>query len=64
MKKVFLVMLEDGTCAFSRVPGDANGMRRTPAFKRKASDSKNDAPQAHCGSIAPQNNLDANEESI
>jgi hypothetical protein len=49
MKKVFLVMLEDGTCAFSRVPGDVNGMRRTSNFKKRIKDSKNDtttnAPQ-------------------
>lgn len=43
MKKVFLVMLEDGTCVFSRVPGDANGVRRPPNFRRKSKDPKNDS---------------------
>ncbi len=36
MSKIFLVMLEDGRCVFSRMPGNADGVRRTPNFKKKA----------------------------
>lgn len=36
MSKVFLVMLEDGRCVFSRMPGNADGVRKTPNFKKKA----------------------------
>lgn len=53
-------MLEDGTCAFSRVPGDGDGMRRTPNFKKKTKESQNGAPN---NSSAPDNTSETSPPS-